>query len=141
MLRAAIVEDEPVYAQLLESYFTRWCADKGITGSVSVFTNPILFLDPYRAEYQVVFMDIQMPHMNGMEVARKLRALDANVLLIFVTSLAQYAIQGYEVRAFDYVLKPLSYPDFMMKMSRVEHQMQMNRRLSFPMPTVRLSSY
>lgn len=72
-------------------------------------------------------MDIQMPHMNGMEVARKLRALDANVLLIFVTSLAQYAIQGYEVRAFDYVLKPLSYPDFMMKMSRVEHQMHRMR--------------
>ena len=48
------------------------------------------------------------------------------MLLIFVTSLAQYAIQGYEVRAFDYVLKPLSYPDFMMKMSRVEHQMRMD---------------
>ena len=49
-----------------------------------------------------------MEHIDGMEAARKIRKLDENVVLIFITNMAQYAIQGYEVNALDYVLKPIS---------------------------------
>ena len=56
--------------------------------------------------------------MNGMDAARKLRELDKNVMLIFVTNLTQYAISGYEVEAFDYILKPINYYDFALKLSR-----------------------
>ena len=63
-------------------------------------------------------MDIQMPDINGMDTARRLRGMDRNVLLIIVTSLAQYAIEGYEVAAMDYILKPVQYFSFAMKLTR-----------------------
>ncbi len=76
------------------------------------------FLEPYAGDYDLIFMDIQMPYMNGMDAAHKLREIDQNVALIFVTSLGQYAINGYEVRALDFILKPIGYFDFVLKMSR-----------------------
>ena len=126
MLCAAIVEDDSHDRSLLESYFVKWCQEKGLSHMVRTFADPVLFLEPYLADYQIVFMDIQMPYVGGMEAAKRLRAMDTDVVLIFVTSLAQFAIQGYEVQAFDYVLKPLSYEDFVMKMSRVIHHLRLD---------------
>ena len=53
-----------------------------------------------------------MPLINGIDAARKIRLLDPAVIIIFITNLSQYAIQGYSVQAFDYILKPLSYFPF-----------------------------
>ena len=59
-----------------------------------------------------------MPDINGMAAAKRIRAMDQRVLLIFVTSLTQYAIEGYEVNALDYIVKPVKYPSFAMKLAK-----------------------
>ena len=63
-------------------------------------------------------MDIEMPHMDGMEAAHRLREIDEEVCLIFVTNLAQYAIEGYEVRAMDFLVKPVEYDNFSLKLQK-----------------------
>ena len=59
-----------------------------------------------------------MPYIDGMKTSRKLREVDQNVALIFITNLMQYAIKGYEVNALDFMLKPVKYYDFEMKMNK-----------------------
>ena len=63
-------------------------------------------------------MDIEMPHLNGMEAAQKIRGLDKEVVIVFITNMAQYAIKGYEVDALDFILKPLNYYTFSMRFTR-----------------------
>ena len=81
--------------------------------------NAILLLDSYKANYDLIFMDIKLPMMSGMEAAKRLRQIDRNVTLVFVTNTAQYAIEGYTVEAFDYILKPVSYQAFNLKLKRI----------------------
>lgn len=64
-------------------------------------------------------MDINLPYMDGIEASEKLRKIDPTVIIVFVTSLAQYAIEGYKVHAFDYVLKPVNYYNFVLTLERI----------------------
>lgn len=119
MLRIAIVEDESGFAQTLVRYCERYGNEKNEEISTICYDNPNVFLQKYRGEIDVVLMDILMPQMNGMECARRLRKRDENVILCFVTNMAQYAIQGYEVGAVDFIIKPVSYDEFFMKLNRI----------------------
>ena len=65
-----------------------------------------------------MFMDIDMPVLGGMETAKALYEVDKNSRIIFCTNLAQYAIKGYEVEALDFMVKPVSYATFRLKMER-----------------------
>ncbi len=118
VVHVAIVEDEEIHQQSLREHLLRYAGENDVTFDIRVFANPILLLENYKPVYDLIFMDIQMPDLNGMETARKLRVVDQNVLLIFVTSLAQYAIEGYEVAAVDYILKPVQYFSFAMRLTR-----------------------
>ena len=72
----------------------------------------------YTASYDLIILDIEMAFLNGMKAAEKIRELDTNVIIIFITNMPQYAIQGYKVNALDYILKPISYFSFSESMAR-----------------------
>lgn len=118
MLRIAVVDDEKMILDRLEEYLTRYGILHEVQFDIRKFHFPELFLSDYKPVYDIVLMDIDMPGMNGLEAARRMRALDETVILLFVTNLAQYALHGYEVDATDFVVKPLSYDKFDYKMSR-----------------------
>ena len=118
MLKIAIVEDKQMEAQQLISHLDRFSQDRGEALQCHWVDNAVKFLEDYQWQYDIIFMDIQMPGIDGMRAAERLRAVDSTVVLIFVTSLAQYAIQGYSVGALDYILKPVNYPALALKLQR-----------------------
>jgi len=119
VISIAIVEDQKKDADVLREYLLRYASEAGESIEIECFSSGVHFLDPYTAKYDLIFMDIEMPSMNGMTAARKLRELDQQVKLIFVTNMAKYAIQGYSVGAIDYILKPVLYFDIKMRMERL----------------------
>lgn len=119
MYKIAIVEDEHESAESLMKCLDEYAAQNGVQFSVTHFKSGLDFLDEYSFDFDVVFMDIDMPKMNGLKTAQELRKIDQSVLLVFITFLAKYAIKGYEVDAVDYIIKPLNYDAFRLKLDRV----------------------
>ena len=118
MIRIALVEDDASYRQELKAYLEQYARENGEEIDVKTFADGDEIAQDYRAEYDIIFMDILMRFMNGMQAAREIRKKDEEVIIIFVTNTAQYAISGYEVNALDYVLKPINYYAFSKTMER-----------------------
>lgn len=114
----SIVEDDDAFADALKRFLIQYQQINNVSLQISRYHNGAEFLEHYRTETDIVLMDIEMPVMDGMATAHALRRLDTEVVLIFVTNLAQYAIRGYEVEALDYIVKPISYPHFALKMDK-----------------------
>ena len=108
-MRIVIVEDDREAKQRLEDCLHQYEAEYGVSFSIAWYANGFDFLEGWHQDADIIFMDVDMPGMNGIETAHRMREADANVVLIFVTNLAQYAIEGYAVDALDYVLKPVEY--------------------------------
>lgn len=106
-LTCAIIDDEPLAISLLESYVNK-TPFLELSGKYSSAVNalPILTGTPV----DLLFLDIQMPELSGLELSQ---ILNADTRIIFTTAFDQYALDSYKVNALDYLLKPISYPDFL----------------------------
>ena len=109
MLRIAIVEDESAVRDQLKEYINLFSKEAGEHFVITEFQDGDEILDGYSAEYDLILLDIQMKRIDGYETAQKIRALDEDVILVFVTNMADYAIKGYGVKAMDFILKPVEY--------------------------------
>lgn len=112
-LTCAIIDDEPLAVDLIAGYVQKTsflkltgCYNSAITAMKDLRTTPV----------DLIFLDIQMPELGGIEFAK---ILPEKTKIIFTTAFSHYAIEGYKVNASDYLLKPISYEDFLQSVCRI----------------------
>lgn len=117
-MNIAVVDDVPRDAQLLAGYLKQFQTEYGTSMQVQTFYSSINFLEEYNSQYDIIFLDIEMPGSDGLTTAREIRSKDDAVAIIFITNMAQYAIHGYEVNAVDFMVKPVGYFNFSQKLEK-----------------------
>lgn len=126
-LRVSVVEDDESAGEQLCSFLDKYGAMRNYRFNISVYADALDFLEEFRGNFDIIFMDIELPHLNGMEVVRRLRETDRRVIVIFVTNMAQYAVKGYEVDALDFIVKPVSFSGLTMKLDRAIERFKASR--------------
>jgi len=122
-LNCCIIDDEPLALELMESYVAKTPFLK-LAGK---FSSALEAMEKVGwRDIDLIFLDIQMPELNGMEFSR---IVGEHVRIIFTTAFEQYAVDSYKVNALDYLLKPISYPDFLQAANKALQWYEMVRRI------------
>ncbi len=115
----AIVEDEKAARAALEEQIAEFAKrNKNAEFEVTHYPNAVDFLNKPFDKFDLIFLDIEMPEINGIEAAKKIRKKNEDIMIVFVTNMAQYALESYEVHAYDFILKPVNYDSFSIKFER-----------------------
>lgn len=132
MIRIAVVDDDDHDAAVCEAMVRRYFDDDAKKFTVTRFGDGGSLLEGYESKFDIIFLDVEMPGINGLETARRLREIDKDVVLVFTTIMAQYAAAGYDVDAIGYLVKPLKYYGFAMKMRKAEGLLGQRRGVAVP---------
>lgn len=127
-MQIAIVEDDIHYQRELQGYLSDYEKEYSQDFKIHVFSDGDEITQDYRGNYDIIFMDIEMKFMDGMTTAEYIRKIDQEVVIIFITNMPQYVMQGYKVEAFDYILKPISYYQFSQTLERAIARMDRRKK-------------
>lgn len=118
IINIVAVEDEDYEYNSLVPMLSTYFSKKDREFHITRFVNGNDFISNYKTDTDIVLMDIELKDSNGMEAAQKLRSLDKDVIIIFTTKMAQFAVKGYQVNALDFIIKPYSYDSLSFRLDR-----------------------
>lgn len=118
MIVAAICDDEEFYVESLAKALERYARENNKEIKIVKYTKALYFLDQIKDNYDLIFLDIKMPYVDGIEVAEQIRKRDDNVSIMFLTSYIQRAVDGYGVAADAFIQKPIEYARLRMEMDK-----------------------
>ena len=122
LFRSIVVDDEPLARELVEGYVNQ----TPFLESAGSYPDALSAMEAIRngMQAELLFLDIQMPNLSGLELSR---LLPPEMKVIFITAFEQYAVEGFRVEALDYLLKPVSYADFLSAAQKAQRQFELER--------------
>lgn len=113
MVNIALVDDEKKQTDFQEDLLKKYRnINPDFVAEISVFNSPLEFLEKYEGQFDIIFMDMEMPGFTGLETSSQIRKIDSDVSIVFITNYAKFALQGYEYQASAYLVKPVSFETF-----------------------------
>ena len=134
MLKIAVVEDQQEVRDELGRFIRKYAAENSLQVEAVPIEDGAVIAAHYEPGWDIIFMDVEMPGLDGFGAAEKIRAVDGDAVLVVVTNMAQYAIKGYEVDALDYVLKPVPYFAFSQQLQKAVNQLAKRTRHYLAVP-------
>ena len=134
MISVAIVDDDARYVNEIYAHLMRYQTEYDTPIRITSFSNGFELMSDYEPIYDILLLDIEMPHLNGMELAKSIRKSDPHAVIVFITNTAKYAINGYEVNAFDYMMKPIDYTQFAIKFKAAIEVIDKKQEMSILVP-------
>lgn len=128
MLKIALCEDEQLQRESIKNYIDMSLLNKNY--EIFEFKSGEELIANYPQNLDILFLDIQMEKINGMDTARKIRTFDNNVEIIFITGIWDYVQEGYEVRAYRYIIKPIDFNSFKTQLNLCIKEIENQKRPS-----------
>ena len=129
MIRVAVAEDMAFEREALLRHLNRYAQERGEELACTAFENGEALLRGYGEGFDLLLLDVAMPRVDGLTAARRIRRQDERVVILFITSMVQYAVQGYSVDAIDFLVKPVSYTGLRLRLDRALTRIAQNQPL------------
>ena len=123
-MKCAVIDDDDIAIHTIQELLLRYMKETNTDVQISVYKSAVELMRNYRKEYNLIFLDIEMEEMDGMQAAEKIREKDDETMLVFITHMAQYAVKGYKVDALDFLVKPVDYYDLALVLRKASRRLQ-----------------